>query len=63
MVEGDIFKNKELIERADNIRNYEEAIPVVKKYAAVIRFKKKEILKCVYNKHVCPTNLNSQKNL
>ena len=27
-----IFKNKELIERADNIRNYEEAILVVKKY-------------------------------
>ena len=30
LVEGDIFKNEELIERVENIRNYEEAILVVK---------------------------------
>ena len=30
LAEGDIFKNEELIERVENIRNYEEAILVVK---------------------------------
>lgn len=52
MVESDICKNKELNEKADNIINYEESIPVVKENETIIKFKEKGILSCVYRQGI-----------
>ena len=44
-VEGDVYENKELNERADSLTNYKEAI--VKKYETTIRSQKKSTFKVV----------------
>lgn len=44
LVEFDVSKNEDLAKMADNVINYEGAIPVVKEYQIVIRFQKKCML-------------------
>ena len=44
-MEGDVYENKELNERADSLTNYKEAI--VKKYETIIRSQKKSTFKVV----------------
>ena len=44
-MESDVFENEELAQRADNVTNYEEAIPVVKEYETIIRSQKKKHFK------------------
>ena len=48
MVEGEVYENKEFNKKADNLKHFEEAIPVVKEYETIIRSQKKSILKVTY---------------
>ena len=43
-MEGDAYGNEELNKRANNLKHFEEAIPVVKEYQTIIRLQKKSIL-------------------
>ena len=47
-MEDVVFKNKELTQREDKVNYYEDLIPVVKKYEAIIRSIKKVILNVAY---------------
>lgn len=51
-MEGYVLENNGLTESADNVRNYEEAIPVVKEYEAIIRFKTKENFNLAYRQGI-----------
>ena len=54
-MEDVVFQNKELAQREDKVNYYEDLIPVVKKYEAIIRSLKKIILNVAYR-------YDSQKN-
>lgn len=47
-MEDVVFKNKELTQKEDKVNYYEDLIPVVKKYEAIIRSIKKVILNVAY---------------
>ena len=47
-MEDVVFKNKELAQKEDKVNYYEDLIPVVKKYEAIIRSIKKVILNVAY---------------
>ena len=45
---GVVYGNDELNNRADNLANYEEAIPVIREYKTIVRSQKNRILNVVY---------------
>ena len=47
-MEDDVLENEELVQRADNLTNYEEAIPVLKEYETITRSTKKDMLNIAY---------------
>ena len=48
LVEGEVFENEELDQRADKIINHEATIPLVREYETVTRSKKKGVLNLTY---------------
>ena len=48
MIDGEIVENEELNLRSENVKNCEDAIPVVKKFDNIIKCKKKGIRNLTY---------------
>ena len=44
-MEGDLYKNDELDEKARRLQNYQEAIPIVKEHKTIIKTQKKTRLR------------------
>lgn len=50
--EGNAAENEESNKSADNLTNYEEAIPVVQEYETIVRFEKNDILDVAYRQGI-----------
>ena len=48
-LEGDRYENDELNEKADEVKNYEKVISIVKEYETTIKTQKKIILNAVHS--------------
>ena len=48
LVEDDILKNDKINKRTDNLKSYQEAMPIVREYEAIIKKQKKNILNDAY---------------
>lgn len=51
-MEGDAFRSEESNKGADNVTNFEVALPVVKKYETITRSQNKNILNVAYRKDI-----------
>ena len=52
LMERHLFENEELTQRADNVRNYEETIPIVREYETIIKSQKKGILNVAFRQGI-----------